>query len=190
MSGTPCERIGFAELSDYAAGEAVDGDALDALEAHLFSCPECAARAAEFDALVSATTAAAASAQIGGFVTDAVLNRLARDGVRVRSYALSPGARVPCAVWDDDELMALRLRADLAGVTEITLSQWLGGTEVIRTTGEITGGVQGEVTYAVPAALIRQLPAAEVEIRLSAKSGGEERAIGSYTLVHGGALHR
>ena len=70
------------------------------------------------------------SAEIGGFVTDAVLNRLSREGVRVRTYTLSPGAVVPCAVWDDDELMALRLHGDFGGASEFTLSQRVAGTEV------------------------------------------------------------
>jgi hypothetical protein len=30
----------------------------------------------------------------------------------------------------------------------------------------------------------------EVEVQLTAHEGGEERPVGSYTLVHGGFLHR
>ena len=42
----------------------------------------------------------------------------------------------------------------------------------------------------MPAAWVRQLPVVEVEVLLTAHEGGEERPIGSYTLVHGGSLHR
>jgi Putative zinc-finger len=189
MKNPGCERIAPADLTDYAAGELPEAESA-AVEEHLFSCADCGARAAEFEALVRAIRPAVRSAEVGGFVTDAVLNRLSRDGVRVRSYALSPGAIVPCAVWDDDELMALRLRGDFGGASEFTVSQRVAGTEVHRATGQVSAGSQGEIIYAQPAALVRELPAAEVEVVLIAHHGDEEHRIGSYTLVHGGFLHR
>jgi hypothetical protein len=189
MNYPRCTRLALADLTDYAAGELPEAEA-PAVEEHLFSCADCSARAAEFDALVRAIGPAVRSADVGGFVTDAVLNRLARDGVRVRTFALSPGAVVPCAVWDDDEVMALRLRADFGGASEFTLSQRVAGTEVSRATGYVPTGSHGEIIYAQPAAWVRQLPVVDVEVLLTAREGSEERAIGSYTLVHGGSLHR
>ena len=189
MTAPRCERIALTELTDYAAGE-LSGAEAAAMEEHLFSCADCGARAAEFGALVRAIGPAMRSAEVGGFVTDAVLSRLSREGARVRTFALSPGAIVPCAVWDDDELMALRLRADFDGVSEVTLTQRVAGTEVSRTTGEVAATAQGELIYLTPAASVRQLPVVHVEVVLTAREGDEERAIGSYTLVHGGLLHR
>jgi anti-sigma factor RsiW len=189
MTAPGCERIAFGDLADYAAGEFPEAEAA-ALEEHLFSCADCGARAAEFDALVRAIRPAVRSAEVGGFVTNAVLNRLAREGVRVRAYTLSPGAIVPCAVWDGDELMALRLRGDFGRASEFTLSQRVAGTEVSRATGQLAASSDGELIHLVPAAWVRQLPVVEVEVLLTAHEGGEERAVGSYTLVHGGSLHR
>ena len=189
MKGPGCERIALSDLTDYTAGGLPEAEAA-AIEDHLFSCADCGARAAEFDALVRAIRPAVRSAEVGGFVTDAVLNRLARDGVRVRTYALSPGAMVPCAVWHDDELMALRLRADAGGASEFTLSQRVAGSEVSRATGQVAASSHGEIIYTVPAAWVRQLPVAEVEVVLTAHEGAEERPAGSYILVHGGSLHR
>jgi len=179
----------LADLTDYAAGELPEAEAA-AIEDHLFACADCAARAAELDALLRAIRPAVRSGEVGGFVTDAVLNRLAREGMRVRTFALSPGATVACAVWDDDELMALRLRGDFRGASEFTMSQRVAGTEVVRATGQIAASPHGEITYAVPAAWVRQLPAAEVEVVLTAHEAGEERAVGSYTLVHEGSMRR
>jgi anti-sigma factor RsiW len=189
MTASRCERITLADLTDYAAGELSEAEGA-AIEEHLFSCSDCGARAAQFDALVRAIRPAVGSAAVGGFVTDAVLNRLAREGVRVRSYALSPDAVVPCAVWDHDELMALRLRADFGSASEFTLSQRVAGAEVSRATGQVAASPQGEIIYAIPAAWVRQLPVVEIEVLLTAHEGGEERPIGSYTLVHEGSLHR
>lgn len=189
MNDPGCERIALADLTDYAAGELPDAEAAS-IEEHLFSCPDCSARATAFDALVQAIPSAVRSAEVGGFVTDAVLNRLAREGVRVRTYVLSPDTVVPCAVWADDELMALRLRADFGDAREFTMSQRIAGTEVVRTTGEVAASPHGEIIYAIPASWVRQLPVAEVEVQLATLDGGEERPLARYTLFHEGQLQR
>ena len=188
MTAPGCERIALVDLTDYAAGELPAAEAA-AIEAHLFSCADCAARAAEFDALVRAIRPAVRSAAVGGFVTNEVLNRLSRDGARVRTYTLSPGAIIPCALWDDDELIAMRLRGDFGSAGEFTMSQRIAGTEVVRATGHVATS-HGEIVYLVPAAWVRQLPVVEIEVLLTAHEGGEERPIGSYTLAHGGFLQR
>ena len=188
MTAPGCERIALADLTDYAAGELPEAETA-AIEEHLFACADCAARAAELYALVRAIRPAVQSAEVGGFVTDAVLNRLSRHGVRVRTYALSPGAFVPCAVWEDDELMALRLRGDFRGANEFTLVKRVAGKEVSRATGQVASA-SGEVIHLIPAAWVRQLPVVEVEVLLTAHEGDEERPVGSYTLVHGGSLRR
>ena len=188
MKAPGCERIAITGLTDYAAGELPEAEAA-VIEQHLFSCADCGARAAEFEALVRAIRPAFRSAEVGGFVTDAVLNRLAREGVRVRTFALSPGAFVPCAVWEDDELMALRLRGEFGGASEFTLVQRVEGKEVSRATGQVDIA-SGELIHLIPAAWVRQLPVVEVEVLLTAHEGDEERPVGSYTLVHGGSLQR
>lgn len=189
MNAGGCDRIAFGDLTDYAAGVLSEAEAAP-IEEHLFSCRDCGARAAELDTLVRAIRSAVRSAEVGGFVTDAILNRLAREGVRVRTYSLSPGAVVPCAVWEGDEVMALRLRGDFGEATEFTLAQRVAGTEVTRVTGQVAAGSQRELIHIVPAAWLRELPATDVELVLTADEGGEERPIGSYTLVHGGFQHR
>ena len=189
MSVPICERLPLALLADYAIGELPAGDA-ETLEEHLFSCADCAGRAAELDAIMRGIGSAMRSAEVAGFVTDAVLNRLARDGIRVRTFALWPGAVVPCAVWDEDEVMALRLRGNFAGATEVTLSQRVAGHEVSRITGQVVPDSHGEIIFAEPAARIRELPVVEVEVLLTGHEHGQERLIGSYTLRHGGFLHR
>lgn len=188
MTTPTCDRIAFAALADYAAGELSEAEAA-AIEDHLFTCAACGARAAEVEALARAIGSAARAADLGGFVTDIVLNQLARDGVRVRTYTLSPGAIVPCAVWDDDDVMALRLRGNFGNADELTLVQRAAGVEVFRATGHVDTS-RGEVTYVESAARIRELPAVDVEMVLTAHEGGEPRLVGSYTLRHGGPLHR
>jgi anti-sigma factor RsiW len=189
MTAASCTRLPLGDLADYAAGELTTTEA-DAIEEHLFACPDCGGRAAELDALLRGVQHAMRAAEIGGFTTDEILNRLAREGVRVRSFTLSPGAVVPCAVWEGDELMALRLRAEIGAAAELTVTQRVGGAEVVRTTGEVVAASRGEVIFAQPAASVRDLPPTELEVVLAVRQDGEERAVATYTLVHGGTLHR
>jgi hypothetical protein len=51
-------------------------------------------------------------------------------------------------------------------------------------------GSHDEVLFATPAARVRELPVVEVDVRLSVHEGGVERPIATYTLLHGGVLHR
>ena len=97
MNAPGCERVAFADLTDYAAGELPEA-AASAIEEHLFSCADCGARAAEFEMLVRTIRTTVQSAEIGGFVTDGFLNRLAREGVRcghTRSRQV-PSSPAPC----------------------------------------------------------------------------------------------
>jgi Putative zinc-finger len=187
MNAPVCERITLGDLIDYAIGELSEAEHA-ATEEHLFSCADCGARANEFEALASAIGPAIRSGEVGGVLTDHVLNRLEREGVRVRTFTLSPGASVPCAVWDDDELMVTRLRGNFG--SEFTLSQRVAGTEVGRTTGQFTVSAPGEIIHVLPAAWVRQLPVVEVELLLTVHEGGEQREVGRYVLHHGGSLRR
>ena len=188
MSAQGCERFSVADLSDYLAGDVPEADT-PVIEAHLFTCAACAARAAELDTLVRGVKAAVQSGEVDGFVTDSILNQLSRDGVRVRSFTLSPGAVVPCAVWEGDEMMALRLRGDFGAATEVTLVQRQAGNEVSRISTPLAPAF-GEVIVATSASMVRQLPEVELQLELTSTVNGEQRVVGRYTLAHGGAFHR
>jgi anti-sigma factor RsiW len=188
MNAPRCDRIGLDDLADYAAGELPEAETA-AIEAHVFACADCGRRAAEVEALGRAVRAAVQSEGIAGFVTDAILNRFAREGARVRTFALTPDAIVPCAVWEGDELLALRLSADFRGVREVVMSEHAAGAELVRAHADVAAGQQ-DVIYVLPASWVRQLPAGEIDIVLAACEDGHERPIGRYTLVHEGSLHR
>lgn len=189
MTDAHCQRLTLDVLTDYAAGE-LSAEESAAVEEHVYVCASCGARAAEVEAIAAAIAQACRLGQGGGIVTDALLNQLARDGVRVRTFALSPGDVVPCAVWEGDELMVLRLRGNFAGAGECTMTRRVGGVEVSRTLVPFTSGARGELLVAEPAALLHDLPVVHVEIVLSVQQGGQEREVGRYTLAHGGSLHR
>ena len=78
----------------------------------------------------------------------------------------------------------------------LNLDDHLASRQARAEVGECLDGIAqrvlpyGEPIHVAPAAWVRQLPAAEVEVSLTALEGGAEREVGSYTKVHGGSLHR
>jgi hypothetical protein len=182
-----CTPRRHAELVDYWTGD-LRGQAGSAFEAHLFGCDDCGRRLAELDALARGIDRAARAGGLSTVVDEAVLNRLARDGVRVRTFTVAPGDVVPCAVWDGDEVIALRLQGNFRGMRRVTVVQRVGRKELVRETDVPVG--RSEVILAKPAAFIRETPTARVDIRVTGRAGGVRRLVGAYTLQHGGTLQR
>lgn len=179
----PAEHLGFTELIDYAARA---HELAPEVESHLFECAACGELAAEVDALIGGIRAAFRSAEVGGFVTDALLNQLNSDGVRVRTYTLAPGASVACAVWSGDELMAVRFRGDFASTRGITLRQRIAGTDIMQAAFELAPG-QSEVIQTISASRVRQLPAVDIEVDIT---GDDGRVRATYVLRHQGSYAR
>jgi DNA-directed RNA polymerase specialized sigma24 family protein len=117
-------------------------------------------------------------------VSRSLLNRLQRDGVHVRLFSLSPGETVPCAVFPGDDLVITVLRADLSGVDAVTLS--VRGPEArrsVRPTRCLCPVWDGEVLWAWPAALVRQMPSMRLQITL-ASAGDTGTEVATYALDH------
>lgn len=177
-----------ADVFDYLAGE-LAGREEARIEEHLFSCPACAAALAESEALARSVRLLVRSGQFHALVSDAVLNRLARDGVRVRTFSLRPGDVVPCAVWEDDQVIVTRLRGDFSGARTVSVVATLADGEELSRNEDVTlRPGQDELVDAIAADWLRQLPATTVRLRVTASSGAEERLLGEYTLTHAGSL--
>ena len=91
MTGTPCPApIEFADVVDYWAGELTRVEE-DRIEEHVFTCADCARELAAAEGLARGIAAVAREGRLDSVVTDAILNRLAADGARVRMYTLEEG---------------------------------------------------------------------------------------------------
>ena len=82
MTTTQTSCPSFVELADYWTSDSAPAD-VERIEGHVFTCEHCARLLAETEQLRTAIGDLARSGSIHAFVTDAVLNQLARDGVRV-----------------------------------------------------------------------------------------------------------
>src|SRR5688572_6278640 len=159
MTPTCQSPIPDGTLLDYWARDQADGHETDRVEEHLFACGDCSTRLHRLAALGPGLATLVRQGRISGIVSRALLNRMQRDGIHVRMYSLAPGETVPCAVFPGDDLVVAALRADFSGVDAVTLSVTGSGDWA---SGEIddvpVSGPDGEVLWATPAAVVRQMP--------------------------------
>lgn len=191
MTVTRCNApVGFDDIADYWAGD-LPRAAADAIEDHVFTCAECARRLAEGEAMARAVATVVRDGRFQSVVTDALLNRLANDGVRIRTYVLEPGTVVPCSVWTDDDLVVARVRADFSGADSVTLvTRRASGEEISRLSGVVVRPGQREIINAIPAAHLRRLPSSQVRLTVTTQGEGGERTLGDYVLEHAGTFDR
>lgn len=191
MTETRCTRpVEFVDIVDYWAGD-LPRTRADEIEEHVFACTECEHRLAEGGALARGIAAVVREGRFHSIVTDAVLNRLAKDGVRIRMYTLEPGVVVPCSVWADDDLVVARIRADFAGVDSVTVvTRRASGEEISRLTDVAVRPGQQELIDAISASLLRRLPSTSVRLILTGRAADVERTIGEYVLEHAGTFDR
>jgi hypothetical protein len=189
MSG-PCEGQSSAELLDYWVGD-LEQESANAVEAHVFECADCAARLADIAMLANGIADAVRGSRLHSVITHAVLNKLSRDGLRIRTYTPEAGRIMPCAVWPEDDLVVTQLKGDFTGYDELTLvleADQHGELNRETDIPLVSGG--HEILTAVSAAQLRQLPCMRLRMIVSGKRGGREEVVAAYGLEHAGAMGR
>ena len=181
----------FDDLTDYWTKDA-SADHLARIEEHVFTCERCARVLAWAERLREGIGTLVQTGGFQAFVTDDVVNQLARDGVRVRSYALGPGESVRCAVWADDDILVTRLRGDFSGVSAIDAEMTLETGEAVVSAMDVPvrpGAT--EIVLALSAAAMRESPAAPRKLTLRPASGSARGGVvAEYVFNHEGTLQR
>ncbi|MEQ1908535.1 MAG: hypothetical protein ABMA15_06915 [Vicinamibacterales bacterium] len=171
-------------LLDYWAHDPSEGDETDRVEEHLFACGDCSGRLNDLAALGPGLATLVRQGRVSGMVSRALLNRMQRDGIRVRMYSLVPGETVPCAVFPDDDIIVTALRADFSAVETVTLSVTGPGDSTLGQFDNVpVPGPDAEVFWATPAAFVRQMPSMRLQLTL-ASSGSTRTELGRYVLDH------
>lgn len=180
-----CETpISDAILLDYWARDLAGGEETDGVEDHLFACGECSARLQGLAELGTGLATLVRLGRVSGIVSRSLLNRMQRDGVHVRMYSLAPGETVPCAVFPGDDLIVTALRADFSAVETVTLSVTGAGDSPFRQYDNVpVPGPVGEVLWATPAAVVREMPSMRLQLTL-ASAGSTRAELGTYVLDH------
>lgn len=176
--------IADVTLIDYWVRDLADSDEADRLEEHLLACADCSARLQRLASLGAGLGVLARQGRVTGTVSRAVLNRMQRDGVAVRLFTLAPGESVPCAVFPADDVVVAALRADFSAVDAVTLSvTGPGNSSVLEADDVPVSAADGEVLWALPAAVVRQFPSMQLQLILRS-AGATPTELGRYVLDH------
>jgi hypothetical protein len=166
-------------LLDWRRGDLPASES-DAFEEHLFGCERCRHAAGELAAIESGVRDIVRKGGLGFVPSTSVLERMRRDGVRMRSYRVAPGETVACTVAAEDDLVVTSLVADLVNVDQVDVSLTSDGV-AMRLAGVPVEPGRDEVVFASAADAIRRLPRCVLQVRLTSS---DQRVLGEYTLDH------
>jgi hypothetical protein len=185
VSAESCRApIPFASLVEYWLGESAEPAAAQ-IEEHVFGCAQCTARLQRVADLSDGVRELVRDGVVDAVVTAAFVERLSREGVRVREYRVPRNGSVYCTVAPDDDVLVSRLQAPLADVTRVDLV-WAATPDASeqRFADVAFDAALGEVVLLPQIAAVRALPATRKTARLFAVDDSGERLIGEYTFIH------
>ena len=183
MSGVCARPIADDALLDWWAGE-LTPPGRRRLEEHLLSCDACSGRAQGVSALADGVRELVREGGLPIAVLPAIVERLHREGRKVREYRVTPGGGVQCTVGPEDDVVLARLVADLRDVSRLDLVARVDDGPERRLTDLPFDPAAGEVMFAPPADLLRAQPAHVERLRLVAVGPQGERLLGEYTFDH------
>jgi len=154
------------------------------LEEHLLACGECAARLRVAGAVADGVRELVRRGRVPTVLTAGVLERLRREGRKVREYRVAPGEGVRCTVAPEDDVLVTRLALPPAGAARVDLVSRLDDGEEQRQRDLPLDPGASELILAVPIDVIRSLPASVLVLRLVGVRPEGERSLGEYTFRH------
>jgi len=183
VSGGCARPIADGALLDWWTGElpAAEGRRV---EEHLLSCGECSARAGAVHEMTEGIGQLVREGGLGIALLPAVVERLRREGRRIREYRVTPGGGVQCTVGPEDDMVLARLVADLRNVSRLDLVFRVNEGPEQRLPDLAFDPAAGEVMFAPPADVLRAQPAHVERFRLLAVGPQGESLLGEYTFDH------
>lgn len=173
-----------AALADYWLAELPPAEE-SALEEHLFACDDCSRSLQSVIALAEGIRTLARQANLGMIVTREFLDRMAREGLRIRQYSPPAGGSVACTVTPQDDFLIGRLVADLSGFEKVDLAICdSSGSERQRLRDIPFQAGLGEILLNYPIGLARQSGPNVLVIKLLAVTDQAERVLAEYTFNH------
>ena len=177
-----------APLSDERLLEWWTGEARPAhrrpVEEHLLGCDGCSARLRFVQQLADGIGSLLRGGELPAVVVPAVVERLRRDGRRIREYSVAAGGSVQCTVSPQDDLLLARLGADLRGVARLDIVSRLDDGPERRLADLPFDSEGGELLLIPPVDVIRARPASVERFELRSVSPDGERLLGRYSFHH------
>lgn len=171
-------------LIGYWLGE-LDESREGAIEEHLIGCGSCSANLDVVVRLVRGIGAAVRQGAVSAVVSDAFLQRLAAEGLRLREYRVPCGGSVQCTVAPGDDFLVARLEAPLteADRVDMVFVDDEGGVKA-RLEDIVFDPTARELVYAPRIDAVRALSATTERIQLRTSDRQGERMLAEYTFVH------
>lgn len=183
MTGACGRPASDAALLDWWTGE-LSGDVRPSLERHLLSCRACSERAQALAAMAGGVLALVREGDLPSVLLPGALERLWREGRRIREYRVPPGGSVQCTVGPADDVVLARLGADLRGVARVDLVSRVDDGPEQRLPDLPFDPAAQEIVFAPSAEALRARPAHVEKLRLLAVGPSGERLLGEYTFNH------
>ena len=183
---TSCaDPIDAAVLADYWLA-ALAGAEEEAVEEHLLACDVCGARLRAVIALAEGVRDLARAGSLRLIVSDAFVQRVAEEGLRVREYAPPRGGDVQCTVTAEDDILIARMAANLSGAKRVDLSLCNErGVEQLRLPDIPVEAGASSVVYQESIAFAKAMPTSTLIARLvTVDDAGDEHLLGEYTFNH------
>lgn len=119
-------------------------------------------------------------------VTQAMIDRLARDGLKMRHYLVHAGQTIQCTIGADDDLSVTYLTADLRDVQRVDVVSYVDGKEWSRIDDAPIDRDTGQVIYTVGAAsLVRSVRSRSASsLWPSSETGPRERSAATSSSTH------
>jgi hypothetical protein len=171
-------------LLAYWLGE-TDAAQTDTIDLHLLGCDPCGRALDELVALGHAVREAFDVGLVHAFVSAAFVQRLVDEGRQVREYRLAHNGSVNCSAAPDDQALVARLHAPLASVQRVDAVLCLSISDAEYRADDIPfDTASGEILMMPKIAIVRDMPAHVLTVRLLAHAGGHVRPLGEYRLNH------
>jgi len=154
------------------------------LEQHLLACGECAARLRIAGAVADGVGALVRQGRVPAVVAAGALERLRREGRKVREYRVAPGGGVHCTVAPEDDVLVARLDLPPGGAARVDLVSRMDEGEAERLSDLPVEPGASELILAVPIDVVRSRPAHVLVLRLVEAGPGGDRTLGEYTFRH------
>jgi hypothetical protein len=154
------------------------------LEEHLLACGECAARLRAAGAVADGVRALVRRGRVPSVLVPAALERLRREGRRIREYRVAAGGGVHCTVAPEDEVLVARLEVPPRDAPRLDLVSRVDAGEEERVPDLPLDPGARELILAVPIDVVRARPAHVQVLRLLAVRPEGERPLGEYTFLH------
>jgi hypothetical protein len=169
-------------LLDWWCGEPLAGRRR--VEEHMLGCNPCNARLGVLQRMADGIATLLREGELTAVVAPAVLDRLRREGRRIREYAVPAGGGVQCTVGPDDDLLLARLGVELRGVSRLDLVSRIDDGPEHRLSDLPFDPASSELLLLPPVALIRERPSHLQTFELRAVAAQGETVIGRYAFHH------